>query len=288
MMPTTASTTTTTAASTTTGRAQRGRAGREVAAVAVTADTVAKAVGSPPLDDLRNFGSVTSAQVRAADAAAEAAGLPAADLMQAAGLQVARLVWRITRGPARVTVLAGHGNNGGDGLVAARWLAAWDCHVTVAVLADPVRWRLGALLEPLRPMRDQVEVAASADSLLRITGTPDLVLDALLGTGARGDLRPEMARLAAWAGAHPCVAADLPTGVDADSGAIAPDAIRTIATCALASMKRGMWQPEVRRQAGDMWVADIGMPAHAWVAAGAEPPRAVRGGELLPVPAFTD
>ena len=210
--------------------------------------------------------------------------------MEAAGWQVARLVWRqLGNSPGAITVLAGSGNNGGDGVVAARWLATWGCGVRVGVLAAPGSWRLAALAEPLVALGVPVVVSAAASDLLSSTEPPELVVDALLGTGARGALRPNVTELTNWANQQGIVVAvDLPTGVDADTGTVAPGAIRATATCTLGAMKAGLWQPRAQGQAGELWVADIGIPPLAWEAAGSDVPKQIRGGELLPVPAITD
>ena len=87
----------------------------------------------------RRYGDLTSAQLGALDAAAVQAGVEIVQLMEVAGFQVARLAWRLLGSrPRRVHVVAGHGNNGGDGLVAARHLGGWGCDVSATVHACPV------------------------------------------------------------------------------------------------------------------------------------------------------
>ena len=85
------------------------------------------------------LGDLTSEQVASLDAAAAECGVSTLQLMEIAGWQVARCAWRHLGRPAGVTVVAGYGNNGGDGLVAARHLATWGCAVRVLVLGDEAR-----------------------------------------------------------------------------------------------------------------------------------------------------
>ncbi|MEX1279379.1 MAG: NAD(P)H-hydrate epimerase, partial [Acidimicrobiia bacterium] len=140
-----------------------------------------------------------------------AADVPVGDLMERAGLAVALAVSRLGLGYGhRVTVLAGPGNNGGDGWVAARHLAARGVVVRVLTLADP---RSGAAV-----------AAAEAAAASGIPGTPwrepdgweDLVVDAVFGAGFRGPLPDEVQ---AWVSARPpLVAVDLPSGLAGRTG----------------------------------------------------------------------
>jgi NAD(P)H-hydrate epimerase len=81
------------------------------------------------------------------------------------------------------------------------------------------------------------------------------------------------------------LAVDVPSGLDATAGEPFDPCVEASATCTLTAMKRGLWQPAGRDRTGVIHVADIGMPAVAWQAAGMVQPAAVRGGALLRVPA---
>jgi hydroxyethylthiazole kinase-like uncharacterized protein yjeF len=234
----------------------------------------------------RRFGAVTPAETAALDAAAAALGVDVVRLMEVAGFQVARLAWRmIGSRPKQIHVVAGHGNNGGDALVAARHLAGWGCAVTAAVLREPDR--VGALLER------QCAAARGAGAEVTVSDRPDravapdgvvLVIDGLLGTGLTEPPRaPQAEVIATMSG--PVLSVDVPSGFHAGDGSAAGAAVRATATCALAACKRGFWVEGASRWTGSLHVADIGMPAAAWARCGLSAPSAVRGGVVRRVPA---
>lgn len=228
------------------------------------------------------FGSLTAEQVSALDAAAVASGVSLAQLMEVAGFQVARCAWWwIGQRPGRIHVVAGRGNNGGDGLVAARHLSSWGCAVSAAVLAGRVDEHLAALVAAAAACGVTVSVDDEVDALVA-PGDPDLTLDALLGTGLRLPVRPPQAAMISGL-RGPVLAVDLPSGLDATTGDHGPAVVRASLTCTLAACKRALWRPEIRSLTGQLVVADIGMPAGAFAASGVERPTAVRGGTLLDV-----
>lgn len=231
----------------------------------------------------RRFGSLTSDETGRLDAAAIELGLDIAQLMEVAGFQVARCAWRILgRRAARVHVVAGHGHNGGDGLVTARHLAGWGCTVTAGVLGDP------DTLDPL--MRQQCAAATGAGVAVRVsqragdvlTGIDGaaIVIDALLGTGMREPPRPQHAEVIAGVGGT-VLSIDVPSGLDASTGTAPGAAVVARTTCTLAGMKRGLWNEAARTYAGEIVVADIGMPEQAWHRCGLTAPTSLRGGRLV-------
>ncbi|MCZ1016492.1 NAD(P)H-hydrate dehydratase [Streptomyces noursei] len=207
------------------------------------------------------------------------ARLPEGALMQraAAGLAVAcaELLGRVYG--SRVVLLVGSGDNGGDALHAGARLARRGAGV-VAVLLSPERAHAGGLAA-LRAAGGRV----SADPL-RDIGRADLVVDGIVGIGGRGGLRPEAARLAGAAReAAIVVAVDLPSGVDADSGEVAGDAVRADATVTFGAYKPGLLIDPARERAGALRLVDIGLrpPATADV----EALQHADVAELLPRPA---
>lgn len=207
--------------------------------------------------------SLTSAQVRELDRLArEKFGIPTEWLMEAAGWQVARHC----RG--RVAVLCGAGNNGGDGLAAARHLHRWGRLHSVACID---RSRLQG------PARAQAE-ALEADGVA-IASAPELagatlVVDALLGTGLS---RAPEGRYADWIerihqSAVRVLAVDVPSGLDSDTGAALLPAVRAATTVTLGLPKPGLLAGEGPAHAGEVWVADIGMPLGAYAELGLEVP----------------
>lgn len=228
------------------------------------------------------FGSLTAAQVSVLDAAAVASGVSLTQLMEVAGFQVARCAWWwIGQRPARIHVVAGRGNNGGDGLVAARHLSSWGCAVSAAVLAGRLDAQLEVLVAAATASGVTVTVADTAD-VLAARGEPDLTVDGLLGTGLRLPVRaPEAAMISALRG--PVLAVDVPSGLDATTGDHGPAVVRAALTCTLTACKQAFWLPETRSLTGQLVVADIGMPAAAFTASGVRRPTAVRGGTLVDV-----
>jgi len=191
------------------------------------------------------------------DRRAESAGIALATLMDAAGRAVAQVLAR--RHPERlaggVVVAAGAGNNGGDGWVAARALH----RLGVPVFVAPVPGELSAL-------NRQVRAAAEAEGVRVVE--PDgpwpataLGVDAMLGTGAKGLLRPPMRGLADRLNdlAIPILAVDGPTGIDLASGVSAGASVTAQTTVTFGGLRRGHLL--AREDCGDVIVADIGHPA---------------------------
>jgi ADP-dependent NAD(P)H-hydrate dehydratase / NAD(P)H-hydrate epimerase len=237
-------------------------------------------------DSAREFGDLTSEQVARLDAAALECGVTTLQLMEIAGWQVARCAWRhINSRPSRIIVVAGHGNNGGDGLVAARHLASWGCFVEVLVVADESRVR-GLVLDHIVSARRcgvDVSIGAVAAALHAGMEGAALVLDAILGTGLRSAPRELQASAirAVNAGGRPVLSVDVPSGLDATTGEAFDPCVRANLTCTLTAMKRGLQGGDAAAHAGELWVADIGMPATAWERAGLPRPPGVTGGELV-------
>jgi ADP-dependent NAD(P)H-hydrate dehydratase / NAD(P)H-hydrate epimerase len=201
-----------------------------------------------------------AAEMRAVDAwAIQEQGVPSLDLMERAGIGLARVAaHRAARGRLRIVI--GKGNNGGDGLVAARQLRADGHEVDVLTVAplDELRGdalanleRLpGAAPEPFMPER------------LEASG---VIVDALLGTGFEGVARePVAGAIAAINAAQaPVVACDVPSGVDASTGAVEGEAVRALATATFHGSKIGLHIEPGRSHAGDVEVVEIGVPRGA-------------------------
>ncbi len=208
----------------------------------------------------------TAAEMREIDRIAiEEMGVPGIDLMERAGGEVARAIAEEFAPIAgkRVVVVAGRGNNGGDGFVVARRLREAGADVVVALVgpSEDVRGDAATALARARaggvPVRglDGAGVARALDGC-------DVAVDALLGTGATGAPRGEVAEaigaLAAFAG--PVVAIDVPSGVDATSGAAPGSAVRATLTVTLALAKTGLFLHPGRAHVGRLRGAAIGIP----------------------------
>ena len=203
--------------------------------------------------------ALTSAQVRELDRlAAERFGIPVDWLMEAAGWQIARHC----RG--RTAVLCGRGNNGGDGLAAARHLHRWGRLASVSC-TDSAGLTGAAAREAEALRRLGVEI----ESRPRLEGAT-LVLDALFGTGlnrAPEGVAAEWIDLVNGSGLR-VVAADIPSGLDADTGGAPGQAVRAEVTVTLGLPKRGLLEADGPELAGEIWVADIGIPPAAYSALG--------------------
>ena len=206
---------------------------------------------------------LTSAQAREVDRlCAERFGLSVDWLMEAAGWQLARHC------PARTAVLCGTGNNGGDGLAAARHLHRWGRLHSVACI-DRGRLAGPAAREAEALDKLGVEIATAP----RLTGA-QLVLDALLGTGLS---RAPEGRYAEWIelanrSRTRILAADLPSGLQADSGRAYDPCIRAQVTVTLGLPKPGLLAEAGPAMCGELWVADIGIPNEALAAIGIQMP----------------
>ena len=195
---------------------------------------------------------LTPAEMARADAAAIAAGMPGVVLMEAAGRAVAQAVRRRFR-PCRTLVLAGPGNNGGDGYVAARLLEGMGWPVAVAALAPP------------RPGSDTAAAAARwRGPVVRFAASEvrraALVIDAVFGAGLAREVDGVVAEVLS-AAACPVVAVDVPSGVDGATGAVRGFAPQAVLTVTFFRLKPGHVLLPGRELCGRLVLADIGLPA---------------------------
>ena len=210
------------------------------------------AAGGPwPLHD--------AAASRAAEAAALARHAPHA-LMARAGLAVARLALAWAPHVQRVQVWAGPGNNGGDGLVAARHLFLAGKAVRVCLLADPAHLPTDAA----RALHEAVAAGVAIHFDPSCNDGTDLAIDALLGIGARrapeGAIASAIQTINALQSA--VLAVDLPSGLHPDTGALlGVAAVRAGATLALLTLKPGCCTGHGRDLAGELWLDTLGVAA---------------------------
>lgn len=205
---------------------------------------------------------LTPAEMARADAFTIAAGVPGAVLMERAGQAVAGRAARVTTAGGRVLVLCGPGNNGGDGFVAARLLAAAGYRVRLALLGARDALHGDAALMAAR-WTGPVEPAETAG-----LDEVDLVIDALFGAGLARDLdgaaRALVERVnAAAAEGLPVLAVDLPSGIDGATGAVRGAAIRARWSVTFFRPKPGHVLLPGRLRAGELAVADIGIVPEA-------------------------
>lgn len=207
---------------------------------------------------------LTAAEMKALEARAFADGLTAEALMEEAGEKIARAVAQFSPLPGKCVVYFGKGHNGGDALVAARHLgrAGWELDLRPA-------FPRAAWSELPARQHDRLETAAQPSLhdtyyLFGHAGTPPLVvLDGLLGIGAGGALREPIRAAAraineARANSHARVfALDVPTGLNADSGAADPDAVIADYTLAIGFAKCGLLADAATRHVGRLAVLPL-------------------------------
>jgi hydroxyethylthiazole kinase-like uncharacterized protein yjeF len=211
--------------------------------------------------------------------ASDELGIPLELLMENASHQIAAAARLFLGGVAgkRIVAFAGSGNNGGDALGALRHLSGWGAEVR-AVLSGPA--------DRLRPL------ARRQHDILGKLGMPrdalavdeaDLLIDGLLGysvTGAPRDAVAELIR-AANASRLPILAVDLPSGMHPDTGEPLGVTIRAALTVTLALPKRGLLTTRSHALVGDLLLADIGIPPHAFDRVGIEARGLFDGGDLV-------
>lgn len=204
----------------------------------------------------------------------ESLGIPGFTLMETAGRASARVIEKKVGNLKNKHVLCfcGKGNNGGDGYVAARVLAARGARVTVVSMAAPDRMTEDAarnfkLLEELASNETEASVTLHRfDNVDRLEGghPVDIIVDALLGTGIQSALRPPFDTLIAWINEHPAwtVAMDIPSGLHADTGIPLGQAVRADCTVSMGALKAGQLLGQGSQHTGAVHVADIGIPAY--------------------------
>jgi ADP-dependent NAD(P)H-hydrate dehydratase / NAD(P)H-hydrate epimerase len=206
----------------------------------------------------------------------QARGVAAEILMERAGRAVARAARELAGGAygRRAVVVCGKGNNGGDGLVAARQMARWGVRTTVVLLEDP-----GALREPAavnaRRLGEVPGIRVRTfhlGVLKRELARADVAVDAIFGTGFRG--MPEDDWAAAIASLNrtgaPVVSVDIPSGVNGATGVVDGEAVRAELTVTFGAVKFGAVLMPGAEHAGVVRVVDIGFPgdllaARAWL-----------------------
>jgi hydroxyethylthiazole kinase-like uncharacterized protein yjeF len=202
-------------------------------------------------------------------------GIAGLILMENAGRACARAAVEMlgSAEQARVLVLAGKGNNGGDGYVVARHLANWGARVRVLLLgsADEILSGDGetpANLRIILKMGIPVAELASAEEAERALADcadADLIVDALLGTGTHGEVRdPYRGAIEALNRTGlPVLAIDVPSGLDCDTGEPLGAAVRARVTVTMAVSKVGFTRPGAGAYTGRVEVAEISIPRAA-------------------------
>lgn len=220
----------------------------------------------------RRTAPLTRAEVREADRIArEVLGLPVLCLMENAGRGLSDVTDEEIGSYAcdSVAVVAGKGKNGGDGLVAARHLLTRGIPVRVILVAPPSSFdpagdpgrQLGVLRSLGIPVLD-ASTPAGLEEARSGLGSRELVVDAVLGTGLAGPVRGHARQVLEWLRdcGRPVVAADIPSGLDADTGEELGPVPTCVATATFLALKAGLLRGSGPRRCGRVVVCDLGVP----------------------------
>jgi NAD(P)H-hydrate epimerase len=197
-------------------------------------------------------------------------GIPLMQMMENAGRALAEQARRMLAGRLagrRVVLLCGAGNNGGGGMVAARHLHNRGAHALVKLAAEPAR------LKQVPALQWNTLQALGLDSQSDPDLTAaDLIIDALLGYGLRGDPRGLIAEWIEQANrsGRPILALDAPSGLDTTTGQAGWPCVRATATLTLALPKTGLLAQPAAPFVGELYLADIGVPPELYRLLGIE------------------
>ena len=202
---------------------------------------------------------ITGSEMAVVDANAEALGVPRKQLMESSGNAIARVVREVADPGEEITVVAGRGNNGGDAFVATRFLDEFDVRVLLLGRAETITTDISR--ENWRALKQaEYDTEEVRDSTALDLGDPDVIVDAMLGTGIRGELREPAATAAKRLNDHaaPVVSVDVPSGLDTETGTLAENAVQADHVVTFHDTKPGLAELDV-----PVTVADIGIPETA-------------------------
>ena len=194
-------------------------------------------------------------------------GIPGLILMENAGLAVVDVIindfFRGKPQGKKVVIIAGPGNNGGDGFVVGRHLFNKGVLVQFLITTDPQYYRGDAAVN-LKIINDmglpcQVLQPDNIDSFKAVIKETDLVVDALFGTGFKGIPREPLSSLIRTVNAigNPVLAVDIPSGIEADTGSVAGECIKAVTTVTMGMPKIGLYLDPGAQYTGEVVVGDI-------------------------------
>ncbi len=220
---------------------------------------------------MEGWGGISSEEMAIIDENSEWLGVPRTLLMENAGASIARIVYEWLGGLSgrKVAVFAGTGNNGGDGLAAARHMAGMGARVAVILVGGEAKTPEASMnLRAAERMRDSISIAKVRDvgelvGLRSWMEDAEAVVDALLGTGVRGRIREPLRTAISMINSLKAVkvSVDVPSGVNPDTGQILDIAVEANVTVTLHRPKKGL--PAAQDYVGDLVVAPIGIPPEA-------------------------
>jgi len=206
---------------------------------------------------------ITSREMRALELNAEYFGVLQLQLMENAGHNIALEIASRFKPDKSVAIFCGLGGNGGDGFVAARHLSSLGFKVTVILAGKAKEISHKAALEnwnALQFLKESISIHEVDDSSLIPNVTAEIVVDALLGTGTKGKLKPPILQLVEKINALNAfrVAVDVPTGIESDTGEILGAAVKANLTITFHRTKKGL--ESAKEYVGELIVKDIGLP----------------------------
>jgi len=206
---------------------------------------------------------ITSGEMRALEVNAEYFGVSLLQLMENAGRNVALEIAARFPPEQEIAIFCGLGGNGGDGFVAARHLLSMGFKVSVILAGSGKEITHEAALEnwfALQSLRENIPLYEVADSSAIPKVDAEIVVDALLGTGTKGKLKPPISQMVEYVNTLSAfkIAVDVPTGVDSDTGEIIGSAVKANITVTFYKAKMGL--ENAKKYVGELIVRDIGLP----------------------------
>ena len=191
-----------------------------------------------------------------------AGGIPGIDLMERAGLESFRVLRERWPAARRVTVVAGPGNNGGDGFVVARLAADEGLSVLVSLIGDAAQIAGDARIA----YRRMIDAAPDPFPIRAIAEDTDVIVDALFGTGLTRDVSGAAAEAvrAMNESSAPVLALDVPSGIHCDTGRALGDAVHAAVTVSFIGLKQGLFTGAGRECGGEIVYRDLGVPEHVF------------------------
>jgi len=210
--------------------------------------------------------SLTREQARSIDRQAiNDFGIPDILLMENAGRSISDfLLAKIVSVP--VFVVCGKGNNGGDGIVAARHLANHGISVSIALCADPNTLQGSTLTNYSIAKKSGIEIIPISDKQTELPegklSSAGWIIDALLGTGLQGRVGEHYEKIIKSMNysARKILAVDIPSGLDCDSGVPLGISVKAEVTLTVAAMKKGFLNPDSGQYTGEVHIIDAGFP----------------------------
>ena len=208
--------------------------------------------------------TITSPKMRAVETNAEYYGISLLQLMETAGRNVAEeIASRFNPKRTKVAIFCGSGGNGGDGFVAARYLTClgFKVEIILATRASNIAHESAkSNWIALQPLRNIIKIREVKDSSLIPDVKADVVVDALLGIGLTGKLRPPIMQIVEKINSIDafCVAVDVPTGINSDTGEVLGNAVKANLTVTFYKAKPGL--TTTKDYTGEVVVKNIGLP----------------------------